>query len=257
MAQSAFAIGADARVFWLDTAGKTRALSDSGFARDIHCGADGTVWVVSTEIGVNGLRVHCLRDFPNNRTRWTRLDAAVSGVQVVGYNREQCIVRGADRSLARADLDGNHDIVSPPGTARHVAALAGRPIYILGATVTDGGCVIRASSDGGRRWITVANGHRARARQVFTQVYGNVVFLDEDGAAGYLDNTAGKRVQFVSPPGSGIDLGIGWSNDWWMVSTEVDDNGGNLVKYWDGESFSGASWHTTETPVTAVKVACG
>ncbi len=253
----AFAINQDQQVFWLDSDGNVQPVSDTGFALDLNCAQDGTVWVVSTESGPDGNVIKYLSGFPSNKSHWVSLDPSLGAEQVVGRRAGGCAYLAPDQSLHLADNQGHHSQIGLAGTALRVAALGSYPIYILTDEIVDGGNVIKASSDEGKSWEVVLNGHLAKAEEIYVQIYNDVVFLDEDGAAGFIDNTEGNKIRLTSPQGTGLNLGLGGvTNQWWVVSADADETtGGNLLKWWDGGSSLASSWKTTKTPVSAIKVA--
>jgi hypothetical protein len=255
MAQTTFAVTQDGQVIWLDTDGNQLVLSPKDFALSVACDAEGNVWVVSTEYGTNGNVIKCLKSFPANQSQWVSLDASLGAVQVVGRTGGRCVYLAPDGSVHLADLAGGHRQITPVGGASFVAALQNFPIYILTNRVVNGGNVIESSADEGKTWQVVPNGEAAKATQIFVQIYNFVVFLNEDGATGFLDGTQNNKVSLTSPPNLAQALGISNANQWWVVSNEVDvKTGGNLLKYWDGGSSGASSWKTTTPPFSGVAV---
>lgn len=254
MAVTTFAITQDNQVIWLDSDGNQRSLSPKDFAIAVTCDAEGNVWVVSTEYGTNGNIIKCLQGFPGNQSQWVALDSALGAVQVVGRTQGRCVYLAPDGSVHLADLAGGHRQITKMGGASFVAAQGSFPIYILTNRVVNGGNVIESSADEGATWQVVPNGEAAKATQIFVQIYNFVVFLNEDGAAGFLDGTQNNAVRLCSPPNLAQALGISNANQWWVVATEVGQTGGNLLKYWDGGGTDASNWKATTPPITGVAV---
>lgn len=255
MAQTAYAISPDRQVFWLDSDGNKIPLSSEGFALQINADTDATIWAVTTDVGPNGNTIQYLKGFPTNKSDWVALDRSLGADQVVGRTGGNCVFRAPDNSLHTADINGNHKQIAPAGTAQQVATLGGLPIYIMTDEFVDDGAVIKMTSDEGATWQVVNNGHAAKADQILLQVYNFLVFLDQDGAPGFLDGTNNNQVKLVGPAGTGLYLGLGNQNQWWVVSPDSDKSGGNLLKYWDGGSVLAESWHTTNPPIAGISVA--
>jgi hypothetical protein len=95
----------------------------------------------------------------------------------------------------------------------------------------------------------------AQATQIFVQIYNFVVFLNNDGATGFLDGTKNNQVRLCSTPNMALALGISGANFWWVVSTDVDpQTGGNFLKWWDGGGTGGSNWKTTTPPLSGIAV---
>jgi len=255
MAQTTFAVTQDNQVIWLDSDGNQEAVSPKDFALSVTCDIEGTIWIVSTDYGPNGNVIKYYQGFPN-QSKWVSLDASLGAIQVVGRSQGRCVFLAPDGSVHLADTSGGHSQITKLGTASSVAALGDFPIYILTNTVVKGsGNVIESTDDEGQTWKVVPNGDAAQATQIFVQIYNNVVFLNQDGAAGFLDGTQNNQVRLVSPPNLALALGISGANFWWVVSTDVDpQTGGNLLKYWDGGGTDGSNWKTTTPPIPGVAV---
>ncbi len=255
MTQSAYAISADGQVSWIDSTGQNVPLSDKGFALQINSDYDGTLWAVTTDVGPNGNTIQYLKGFPENLSKWVSLDKSLGADQVVARTPGQCIFLAPDQSIHTADADGNHKQIAPAGTAQQIATMGNLPIYIMTNEIDNGGAVIKQSADEGATWTVVKNGTAVKAEQILVQVYNYLVFLDEDGRPGFLDATSDNAINYTGPKGLALNLGLGGQNEWWVVSTENDEQGGNLLKYWDGESSEASGWHTTTKPIAGVAVA--
>lgn len=251
MAVTTFAITQDQQVLWIASDGNQIVLSPKNFALSVSCDFEGNVWVVSTEYGANGNVIKCLPNFPTNRSNWVALDAALGAIQVRGRFGGKCVYLAPDGSVHVADLKGGHRQIAPRGAASFVAALRDFPIYILTNRVVNDGNVIESTADEGQTWQIVPNGEAAQATQIFVQIYNFVVFLNEDGAAGFLDGTNNNAVRLTSPPGLALTLGIAEANQWWVVSTEFDpQQRGNLLKYLDTDG----TWKATNPPFVGIAV---
>jgi hypothetical protein len=255
MAQTTFAVTQDNQVIWLDSDGDQLVISPKDFALSVTCDRDGTVWIVSTDYGANGNVIKYYQGFPSNQSKWVSLDAALGAIQVVGRSQGRCVFLAPDGSVHLADTTGAHRQITKRGGASFVAALGDFPIYILTNKVVNGGNVIESTDDEGQTWKIVPNGEAAKATQIFVQIYNFVVFLNNDGAAGFLDGTQNNKVRLASPPNMALALGISNANFWWVVSTDADPKtGGNLLKYWDGGGTDGSNWKTTTPPISGVAV---
>ena len=256
MAQTTFAVTQDNQVIWLDSDGDQIVLSPKDFALSVTCDVEGTVWIVSTDYGPSGNVIKYYQGFPSKQSKWVSLDASLGAIQVVGRSKGRCVFLAPDGSVHLADTSGGHRQVTKLGGASYVAALGDFPIYILtNKNVKGSGNVIESSNDEGKTWQVVPNGDAARATQIFVQIYNFVVFLNNDGAAGFLDGTKNNQVRLVSPPNMGLALGISGANFWWVVSTDVDPKtGGNFLKWWDGGGTSGSNWKKTTPPLSGTAV---
>jgi len=255
MAETTFAVTQDNQVIWLDSDGNQEALSPKDFALSVTCDIEGIIWIVSTDYGPSGNVIKYYQGFPSNQSKWVSLDASLGAIQVVGRSQGRCVFLAPDGSVHLADTSGGHCQITKLGGASFVAALGDFPIYILTNRVVKGGNVIESTNDEGQTWTVVPNGEAAQATQIFVQIYNFVVFLNNDGAAGFLDGTNNNQVRLVSPPNMALALGISGANFWWVVSTDADpQTGGNLLKWWDGGGTSGSNWKPTTPPLSGIAV---
>ncbi|HYX27118.1 MAG TPA: hypothetical protein VE863_01025 [Pyrinomonadaceae bacterium] len=256
MAQTTFAVTQDNQAIWLDSDGNQMVLSPKDFALSVTCDVEGTIWIVSTEWGPSGNVIKYYQGFPSKQSKWVSLDAKLGAIQVVGRSKGRCVFLAPDGSVHLADTAGGHRQITKLGAASFVAALGDFPIYILTNKVVKGsGNIIESTHDEGKTWQVVPNGDAARATQIFVQIYNFVVFLNNDGAAGFLDGTQNNKVRLVSSPNLALALGISGANIWWVVSTDADPKtGGNLLKYWDGGGINNSFWHTTTPPIPGTAV---
>jgi hypothetical protein len=256
MTQTTFAVTQDNQVIWLDSDGNQEVLSPKDFALSVTCDADGTLWIVSTDYGPNGNVIKYYQGFPSNQSKWISLDPSLGASQVVGRSQGRCVFLAPDGSVHLANTSGEHCQITKLGAASFVAALGDLPIYILTNTNVKGsGNVIESTEDEGKTWQVVPNGDAARATQIFVQIYNFVVFLNDDGAAGFLDGTKNNQVRLVSEPNLALALGISGGNFWWVVSTDADpQTGGNLLKCWDGGGTFNSNWHATTPPIPGIAV---
>lgn len=255
MTQTAYTISADNQVAWIDSSGDRIPLSDKGFALQINSDVDGTIWAVTSDIGPNGNNIWYLKGFPENKSKWLPLDKSLGADQVVARTPGKCVFLAPDQSIHTADDAGNHEQIAPPGTAQQIATLNAYPIYIMSNEIEDGGAVIKQSGDEGKTWTVVNNGSAAKAQQILVQIYNYLVFLDEDGRPGFLDASSNNAIKYTGPRGLGLNLGLGGQNQWWVVSTDTDEKGGNLLKYWGGQSSEASDWFTTKNNFAGIAVA--
>ncbi|MEC4805830.1 MAG: S8 family serine peptidase [Jaaginema sp. PMC 1079.18] len=190
-----------------------------GSAKDIAVGADGSVWVIGTDVGSGGYGI-----YKRNGTRWDKVDGSATQI-AVDPDGNPWVVNSVGKIYKRE----NNRWREMPGSAKDIAIGADGSVWVIGTNKARGGYGIFKWT--GTRWQEVGG----RAVRITVDPNGNP----------WVVNSTDKIYQrvnnrWIERRGAAKDIEVGADGSVWVVGTNPVHGGYGIYK-WENSGWTGIS----------------
>lgn len=185
-----------------------------GKASDVGVGADGSVWIIGTNVVAGG----GFDIWKRNATGWTNIPGGAVRIAVDPHGNAWIV--NSSQTIFR--YDGTKWLVVN-GAARDVGVGANGTVWVIGNNPEPGGYAIYRSTDQGANWTKIPGS----AMRISVDPSGNAWVVNNRNNVFKYDGN-----QFNTMPGQATDIGVGADGAIWVIGT---DSG---IYRWDGSNWS-------------------
>jgi hypothetical protein len=193
-----------------------------GRASDVGVGADGSVWIVGTNVVPGGFDI-----WKRNATGWTNIPGGAQRIAVDPSGNAWIV----NNSQTIFHYDGSKWVVVN-GQARDVGVGANGTVWVIGNNAEGGGYDIYRSTNNGATWTKIPGS----ALRISVDPSGNAWVVNNSNNISRFDGT-----QFVQTPGLAKDIGVGADGAVWVIGA---DN--SSIYRWDGSNWVKKSGGATQ-----------
>jgi len=193
-----------------------------GRASDVGVGADGSVWIIGTNVVPGGFDI-----WKRNATGWTNIPGGAQRIAVDPSGNAWIV----NNSQTIFHYDGTKWVVVPGG-ARDIGVGANGTVWVIGNNAEGGGYDIYRSTNNGANWTKIPGS----ALRISVDPAGNAWVVNNANAIFRYDGT-----QWVQTPGSAKDIGVGSDGAVWVIGA---DN--SSIYRWDGSNWVKKSGGATQ-----------
>lgn len=186
-----------------------------GRASDVGVGADGSVWIIGTNVVPGGFDI-----WKRNAagTGWTNIPGGAVRIAVDASGNAWIV----NNSQTIFHYDGTKWVVMP-GAARDIAVGANGTVWVIGNGAEAGGYDIYRSTNSGANWTKIPGS----AMRISVDPAGNAWVVNNTGNVFRFDGT-----QWVQTPGSAKDIGVGSDGAIWVIGAD------NAIYKWNGSNWT-------------------
>ena len=184
-----------------------------GRASDVGVGADGSVWIIGTNVVPGGFDI-----WKRNATGWTNIPGGAQRIAVDPHGNAWIV----NSSQTIFHYDGSKWVVVP-GQARDVGVGANGTVWVIGNNAEGGGYDIYRSTNNGANWTKIPGS----ALRISVDPAGNAWVVNNTNNIFRYDGT-----QLVQTPGGAKDIGVGADGAVWVIGAD------NAIYRWNGSNWT-------------------
>lgn len=244
-ASSAFIVDSSYAVQKVSSTGQATSKSEENFALNVSVGADGSVWVVSTDAGIADRGGNLLKRLAKGAKDWTTVmieggveitkvsgDAAGNAYVIDGDTHEILHISASGKIIAdytnkEPFLEVSAAFSDTNPSSNQIWAIGANPLENLGNPVY-------YMTDPKKEW---------QSRGVGAQDLSGYWTVSSDGQVITAAPDSGEHV--MSPKGTASSISVGASGSIWVVSLDANmKQGGAFLKIWNEQGSGAKNWVT-------------